>query len=225
MNLQIKSDAELRGIRRLCHFTSSANFLHVLQSGLIKDRATLDREENKVVNPTDELRLDGHPEAICCTVEYPNTYYLDSAIKKELIFDGWVILLLSPEFLWTPGTLFCQKNAASAYGSLIKEGLDGYFSMYPNSARGYPRKPTHLRAVPTDLQAEVLIPGPIPFNAVTGIVMKSEEQAQTEFARWDTLGIPRPNTPLIISSDFFHKTNLRDHIWRGQPPLETAYDR
>lgn len=225
MNLEIKFDAERRGIRRLCHFTSSANFLHVLQSGLLKDRATLDREENKVVNPTDELRLDGHREAICCSVEYPNSYYLDTAAKKELIFEGWIILLLNPELLWKPGTLFCQKNAAAANGSLIREGLQGYLSMYPQSARGFSRKATHLPAVPTDLQAEVLVPGPIPFTAVTGIVMKSNEQAETELARWDTLSIPRPQIPILISPDFFNKTNLRDRIWRGEQPLEVAYDR
>lgn len=224
MSEKIRLDVLRRDIRRLCHFTSSANLLHVLQSRLLKDRATLDREENVVVNPTDEMRLDGHREAICCSVEYPNTYYMDIAIKKQILFEGWVILLLKPDLLWSPDALFCEKNAAAGNGALIKSGELGYNAMFPASAMGYPRKATQLLCSPTDLQAEVLIPGPVPLSQVVGMIMRSEEQVQTELVRWETVGIERPDVPIYISPTLYSKTELRNHIWQGRRPDEIFYE-
>jgi hypothetical protein len=214
-----------RDIQRLCHFTSSANFLHVLQSGLLKDRKTLDSEQNVVVNPTDEMRFDGHREAICCSVEYPNTYYLDVAVKKQVLFEGWIILFLKPDLLWSPHTLFCEKNAAAANGALIMRGEKGYRSMFPSSARGYARKATQLLCSPTDLQAEVLIPGPILLNQVIGMAMRSEEQVQTELVRWETVGIQRPEIPIFVAPSLYSKTDLRDRIWQGRRPDEIFYEK
>ena len=196
----------------------------MLQSGLLKDRATLDREESRVVNPTDEFRLDGHREAICCTVEYPNTYYLDVAANKEKMFEGWVVLFIDPSYLHQEGTLFAEGNAAAKNGCMIKTGLPGYLSMFPNASRGYPRKATQLLCSPTDLQAEVLIPGPIPVGTIIGMAMKDERQVATELARWETLGIPKPEIPIFVAPVLFKKTEVRDHIWQGRKPIEKLYE-
>lgn len=225
MNENIKHDVTRRDIRRLCHFTSSANFLHVLQSGLLKDRQTLDREQNVVVNPTDEMRFDGHREAICCSVEYPNTYYLDVAVKKQILFEGWIILFLKADLLWSPGALFCQKNAAAENGALVMGGEQGYDSMFPSSARGYPRKASQLLCSPTDIQAEVLVPGPIPLNQIIGMAMRSEEQVETELIRWETVGLKRPDIPIFIAPLLYSKIELRDRIWQGKRPDENFYDK
>lgn len=225
MSEEIKEDAMRRSIQRLCHFTPSVNLLHVLKSGYLKDRATLDKEQNPVVNPTDDLRLDGHRETICCSIEYPNTYYLDVVSKREKIFDGWVILLLAPELLWTPKTLFCEKNAAFDNGRLIKAGLNGYQSMYPQEARGFSRKLTHLPCCPTDMQAEVLIPGPIHISKVIGMAMHSVEQVKTEIVRWEVLGISRPKIPLFVAPNLFSKIDLRNDIWLGRRPAESVYEQ
>lgn len=224
MSEQIKLDVLRRDIGRLCHFTSSANLLHVLQSRLLKDRATLDREDNVVVNPTDDMRLDGHREAICCSVEYPNTYYMDTAVRKQILFEGWVILLLKPDLLWSQNAMFCENNAATNSGALIKGGEAGYKSMFPSRARGYPRKPTQLLCSPTDLQAEVLIPGPVPLSQLIGMVMKSEEQVQTELVRWETVGIQRPDVPIYVAPTLYNKIELRDRIWQGRRPDEILYE-
>ena len=225
MSEEIKEDAVRRGVNRLCHFTPSVNLLHVLQSGFLKDRATLDKEKNHVVNPTDDLRLDGRRETICCSVEYPNTYYLDVVSKKEKIFEGWVILFLAPELLWDPKTMFCEKNAAFDNGRLIKTGLNGYRAMYPEEARGFSRKLTHLSCCPTDMQAEVLLPGPISVSKLIGMAMHSVKQVETEMVRWEVLGIARPKIPLFVAPNLFSKINLRNDIWLGRRPTESAYEQ
>lgn len=224
MTNQIQDDVVKREITRLCHFTSSVSFLHVLQSGFIKDRATLDREQNRVVNPTDELRLDGHREAICCTIEYPNTYYLENVTQREKLFDGWIILFIDVRYLSRPGTMFCEKNAAAGCGSFIKEGIEGFQAMFPLVARGYPRKAMHLACSPTDLQAEVLIPGPVPLNAITGMAMKSDRQVETELVRWESVGLARPDIPIFVAPKLFQKFEVRDHIFQGRRPMETLYE-
>ncbi len=224
---QIMADSRQRGITRLCHFTPSRNLIHVLASGYLKDRDTLDQEAARDVNPTDEYRLDGHRDKICCTVEYPNSFYLDIVTKKDLMFHDWVILFINPVVLWSPGTLFCRRNAATENGSLIAGGWPGYQAMFAPQILGtggkvFARKSTHLPCSPTDMQAEVLVPGPIPVEALLGMAVVTEKQAQTERARWDTLGLAAPKISIVVAPGLFDKYALRDHIWTGRRPAESA---
>ncbi|WP_408306749.1 DarT ssDNA thymidine ADP-ribosyltransferase family protein [Paraburkholderia sediminicola] len=221
------ADAVTRGITRLCHFTPSRNLLHVLASGYLKDRKTLDTDAVSEVNPTDEYRLDGHREKICCSVEYPNSFYLDIVRKKDLLFHDWVVLFINPVVLWSPGTLFCRRNAAAENGGLIGAGWPGYASMFAQNITGaggkqFARRGTHLHSAPTDMQAEVLVRGPIPLDALLGMAMSSENQVRTERARWDTLGLAAPNVPIVVAPDLFDKNALRNHIWNGRRPSEIA---
>lgn len=223
----IFADCAKRGITRLCHFTPSRNLIHVLASGYLKDRRTLDLEARDEVNPTDEYRLDGHLDKICCSVEYPNSYYLDIVTRKELIFLDWVILFIDPVVLWSPGTLFCPRNAAAENGSLIADGWPGYESMFAPRVQGtggrvFRRQLSHLSCSPTDLQAEVLVPGPIPLEAIRGMAMLTEKQANTERARWDTLGLTPPTAQTVVAPVLFDKMALTKHIWTGRRPTETA---
>ncbi|SAK77203.1 hypothetical protein AWB82_04968 [Caballeronia glebae] len=227
VNENILDDCAKRGITRLCHFTPSRNLIHVLASGYLKDRQTLSMEARDEVNPTDAYRRDGHLDKICCSVEYPNGYYLDIVTKKELIFLDWVILFIDPVVLWSPGTLFCQRNAAAENGSLIADGWPGYESMFAARVQGaggrvFRRHATHLSCSPTDLQAEVLVRGPIPIEAIQGMAMLTERQASTERARWDTLGLAPPKVPMVVAPDLFDKISLTNHIWTGRRPIETA---
>jgi len=198
-----------------------------LATGYLKDRQTLDLEASRDVNPTDAYRIDGHKDKICCSIEYPNSFYLDIVTKKELIFLDWVILFINPVVLWTSGTLFCPRNAAAESGSLISDGWPGYQSMFAPHVSGtggkvFARKESHLACSPTDMQAEVLVPGPIPIDALMGMAMRSDKQVQTERARWDTLGLAIPAIPTVVAPDLFNKISLRDHIWAGRRPPETV---
>lgn len=227
VNENILGDCATRGVTRLCHFTPSRNLIHVLASGYLKDRHTLEMEARDEVNPTDEHRLDGHLDKICCSVEYPNSYYLDIVKRKELIFLDWVILFIDPVVLWSPGTLFCQRNAAAENGSLITGGWPGYESMFAPRVQGaggrvFRRQASHLSCSPTDLQAEVLVQGPIPIDAIRGMAMQTEKQAHTERARWDTLGLSPPTVPIVVAPVLFDKMAMTNHIWTGRRPTETV---
>lgn len=221
----IRHEVIQRGISRLCHFTSSNNFLHVLQSQMLKDRASLDAEANSVVNPTDQLRLDGHRDKICCSIEFPNAYYLDRVRKNNLVFNDWIIVLLNPELLWRPGTHFCQRNAAAQNGGLIKSGAMGFQELFAQVVVGaggnrFTRQAHHFPNTPTDAQAEVLIPGPIPFKYITGIIVQNEKQGLTELARWNSLNFQQITFPIYSAPILFDKIQLSNATRSGARPTE-----
>ena len=63
-------------------------------------------------NPTDPDRYDGRDDLICCSIEYPNTYYFVKVREHDHLFKDWVVLLIEPSYLWHPDTCFCPCNAA-----------------------------------------------------------------------------------------------------------------
>src|SRR4028118_2268045 len=130
----IKQEVERRGITRLCHFTPSRNLVHILTgtTGILATKK-LQTDERSVFTPTDLQRLDRHEDYICCSIQYPNAWYFDTAKSKDELhelFKDWVILFINPKYLWLPGTRFCPRNAASGYGNLVAEGKEAFLSMF-----------------------------------------------------------------------------------------------
>ena len=131
MNLAIKKAAVKRGITRLCHLTPSRNLLHIATDAtgiLASDRLEADRLAT--FNPVDQERLDGFPDHVCCSIQYPNAWYLRRVRQQDPIFLDWVVLLIRPDYLWQSGTKFSPRNAAANYGSLVSEGINGFHSMF-----------------------------------------------------------------------------------------------
>lgn len=137
MIVSIKREAERRNITRLCHFTPSRNLVHILtgETGILATK-NLQANERSVFTPTDLERLDRHPGYICCSIEYPNAWYFDKAQVKDILFKDWVVLFINPKYLWLPETRFCQRNAASGYGSGIAEGEEAFLTMFADSVPG-----------------------------------------------------------------------------------------
>ena len=134
---RIRQDVMSRSITRVCHFTPSRSLAHILSGGVgVLPSRMLREEERLLYNPTDLERLDGHTDHICCSIEYPNAWYLDRARSKEKIFLDWVVLFIEPDVLSAPSTLFSPRNAAANYGSGIGGGFDAYASLFAPSIRG-----------------------------------------------------------------------------------------
>jgi hypothetical protein len=175
-------------------------------------------------NPTDPERYDGRDDLICCSVEYPNTYYFSKVRDKERLFQDWVVLYIDPSYIWHPDTQFCHCNATRERGKYIQGGIDGFKSLFKTTSPplSFSRKQSHLVSAPTDIQAEVLVPVPIPKTAITGIAVKTQEQAQREIFRLNLQGIEF-NTPVYIVPDFYDRTGLSRLIQNGRKPTETPY--
>ena len=227
-NKQIYQECQHRNITRLCHFTPSRNLAHIIagNDGILATCHLRD-SERQCLNATDLERLDGHTNYICCSIEYPNGWYFSTARSREIIFQDWVILLITPDYLWKPGARFCPINAASGYGRHISDGIQGFRSLYKNQvigARGstIQRMPTHLLSCPTDNQAEILIPDRVKIEDITGIVVRDEVQAANEKARLRLQGL-RVNVDFYIAPALYDKAVLSAAIRTGQPPVEKRF--
>lgn len=227
MSREIRASVEHRGITRLCHFTPSRNLVHIVTDprGMLAV-ARLTADEQAVVNPTDLARLDGHRGHICCSIQYPNAWYFERARSRDRLFKDWVVLLIDPRYLWLDGTKFCPRNAAAAGGREIRAGEDAFESLFAPSVPGkngrlFNRQMFRPGFLPTDEQAEVLVPDRIARRDVLGIVVVDESQAKREIVRLETLGETVP--PITIAPDFFDPHRQNQLFQLGRLPEERLY--
>ena len=221
----IRVSAAHRSITRLCHFTPSRNLGHIAEDrrGILASRH-LDEDEKAVFNPTDLTRLDGHPDHVCCSIQYPNAWYFRTARGKERLFQDWVVLLIEARYLWQAGTKFCPRNAAAGHGRLIDEGAEAFEALFANVVEGnraYRRGPHHPAFLPTDEQAEVLIPDRIKRRDVVGIAVRDDAQAKREMSRLEFLRWRPP--PILIVPEFFDPDALSRRLRAGRIPAERAH--
>ncbi|MFK0251691.1 DarT ssDNA thymidine ADP-ribosyltransferase family protein [Amycolatopsis azurea] len=218
---EILSEASQRGITRLCHFTRAASLAHILASETLRDVEYL-RDSADGYRSNDERRLDGHLGHISFSLEYPNVWYFKEARKRDEQFLEWVVLTVDPALLDTPGTRFCPHNAARRSGSGIQDGIDGFKAMFAERVEQRLRDPEHPSWWPTDDQAEVLIPGPIPVSAVRGVILQSADQAELEDFRLREIGLPA-HPPFVIAPDLFETDRLSSQVRRGSRPIELIH--
>lgn len=204
-----------KGISRLCHFTQSRNLAHIFGDGLGICSAYELKKEKLPYNETDEARYDLHPELICCSIEFPNVFYFATSRKRVQLFEDWAILLIDPKYIYHKDTLYCPCNAAKGKGAHLCSGVDGFESLYalhPNGSK-FPRSAKRMEAAPTDVQAEVLVEGPIALEDIIGVVFKDEEQAQRELLRLRLMQAKLPaRCKVYISQDFYDNENLDTKI-------------
>ena len=176
-------------------------------------------------NPTDPDRYDGRDDLICCSIEYPNTYYFAKVREQDHLFRDWAVLMIEPSYLWRPETCFCPCNAARAHGAYIQTGINGFRSLYADTSPGisFTRPGRHLPAAPTDIQAEVLLHDPIPIDSIIGIAVQTAEQAQRELCRLKLQGITL-DKPVYIVPAFFDRKRLSQFIQNGVRAEETLYE-
>lgn len=225
----IKADVLSRGITRLCHFTPGRNLVHIASSqDGVKASAALRGDQTACFTATDAKRIDGYTGHICCSIEFPNAWYLSQAQAAESLFKDWVILLIAPHFLWNPSTRFCPRNAAAGWGGQVVKGLVGFKSLFaPEIVGAYgktqARGSNHLVCSPTDDQAEVLIESQIPLADILGVAVKDETQAKNEIVRLRLAGIDPNPFQFIIAPVLFRKYDLSGAIRAGKRPAERLY--
>ena len=79
----IEAELEKRKITRLCHFTKFSKLLHMME---LKEITATDFIDDDILDVNDKERKDGHKDYICCTVQYPNTWYLSKAKERDSVF-------------------------------------------------------------------------------------------------------------------------------------------
>lgn len=229
MSSSVQEEVHSRGITRICHFTPARNLVHIAsnQDGL-KSIEALRSEQAACFTATDTRRVDGYTNHICCSVEYPNAWYLSKAEANESLFNDWVVLFISPHHLWDPGTCYCPRNAAAGWGSQVVTGLVGFQSLFVSSVLGArqrtnSRSARHLNCSPTDDQAEILVHSHIPLVDILGVAVRDETQAKNEIVRLHLAGMDPNLLKFIIAPDLFNKYILSNSIRSGRRPTEILY--
>ena len=174
---QIQQICEERGITTLVHFTRIENLQNILHEGLLDHQSLLEKYGQQFA-PNDRKRLDGHKEAICLSISFPNYqmfYRIRESKKKvaEASDSQWIVLLLDAKVLWELECAFCQRNAAHKTVSSIPledrrkpEALKGMFEDFYNIRHQDLSIPQNY---PTHPQAEVLVLDPIPARYIKAI--------------------------------------------------------
>ncbi len=232
----LKTDTEVatalkaRGIDRVFHVTPARNLPGILRDQAIRSVRDMAVDARAVYAPNDLQRLDGHPDKISFSLQYPNAFYLRQVKKRPAAqnFPDWVCFILSPDVVAVTGALFCPRNAGSIGGDK-RAGVPGLDSCYERSVSGshgvtFQRGPLHDPRCPTDVQAEVLVPAPIPLSLVRAIVFPSEQAASNERARLEQLSVPVPNRiEWIISAAVFDTGCVTDAVRRSRPIFESSW--
>ena len=169
-------------VTRLCHLTKLKSMIHIITSeGILPSNYI----SNDIASINDKFRFDGELDYICCSIQYPNTFYLKKIQEKDsdLLFKDWVVLFINLDIINHKKAKFCCCNASKSYGTFINDNMDNIemvFSNYINcSDRHRPSK--LLTQCPTDAQAEILIYNNIPVSYINGIAVPNENVAKRVF--------------------------------------------
>lgn len=225
MNKNIEREIDKRGITRLCHFTKANKLIHILrnESGIVANSYLDDQLD--LLEKNDKNRYDGREDYVCCSIEYPNTWYLKRIKDNDPIFKEWVVLLINPRLILDETTLFCHRNAAANHGAYIKSGEVGFRGMFNNPVYGKTtiyRTDKMLACCPTDGQAEVLIHKNIPRSDILGVATLTKEHARKMKAMISLLPDARQDINWIVAPELFD-VNWNKIIRVGRRPIETPY--
>lgn len=209
-----------RGVTRLCHFTKFQKFTHIVLSteGILASNSI--RQDVKDV--IDKERYDGELDYVCCSVQYPNSWFLQKAMQNNTgkIFNEWVVLYVDLSILNYKKAKFCPCNASRARGAYINDKMSDVESIFAVSVPtfSYPRSPAMLSFCPTDGQAEILIKDNIPRDYIIGIAVGNEDVARRVFAILKMYNIN--NIQIYIAPDVM-TPKWSSMIKEGIRPIET----
>lgn len=225
---RIQQEVTNRKISRLCHFTQSRKLPHIL--GELQGVYSIDSLESlrpDIVDKNDPLRLDGQPNHICCSIEFPNSYFFRQAASREKIFKDWVVLIIKSEIIWRAENKYSYRNAAS-HPTPIGSGYEAFAKIYAHTVTGsagmtFTRTSIQLPCCPTDVQAEVLVKEVISKQCIFQIAVATEDKANEEKNRLDLLKIDLDHIMFIIAPHMFDGSWV-NMVKAGKYPVEKIVD-
>jgi hypothetical protein len=190
-----------RGVTRLCHFTKFQSLTHIITSdeGILASSSI--RQDTK--NVTDKERYDNELDYVCCSVQYPNSWFLKRAMQNntDKLFKDWVVLYIDLNILNYKLSKFCQCNASKSCGAFINDNIEEVELIFKTSLPtfSYPRSQKMLNSCPTDGQAEIMIKDSIPSEYFIGIATGNEDVAARVYAMFKVYGVEQ--IPIYIAPD------------------------
>jgi hypothetical protein len=197
----IRAYCDARRIDTLVHFTRLENLAGILAEGILP-RSALEGRARRVIS-NDEIRTDGHKDAVCLSVSFPN-YKMFYKYRQIDHTATWAILLIRPDVLWELACGFCWVNAAcSAISKLplaVLKDSSSLAKMFADKCEvsGISRAACDIpNWFPTNPQAEVLAFSRVPVSYFTAAYFQ-EQGGRAKF-------LPPQGTPLTVGvkPDYF----------------------
>ena len=197
----IERMCQSHGIRTLIHFTRVENLASILQHGLLGRYALLALPMERPPAFNDEFRYDGHREAVCLSISFPN-YQMFYKYRTHHDTD-WCVICLDVAILWELDCAFCRENAASNTVTAMPveerkrpSALDDVFSDCVHIRREDLSLP---RDLPTHPQAEILVFESIPPAYIREIHFPDK----SAWKRWVDGNPDLAQNKLCISKQYF----------------------
>lgn len=175
----IQKIIDKREIRSIFHFTRVENLNNILLNGVVP-RNNLSGSTS-IFNDT--VRADGKLDHSSFSISFPN-HLMFYRLRCADPNSKWAILVFKPSLLMQDNCLFYPINAASSSVSSKSldcfqgaEALENMFT-YNNESR----EDFLELCDPTDVQAEVMIPGIITMNNLKGCIL-SEKELVEDFSK------------------------------------------
>ena len=176
--MTIQNIIQQRNITRLFHFTHTDNLSSILENGLLSRSDLNDKGNDYYFNDSD--RIDGHLDAICLSVSYPNAkmFYKYRSLKA----GDWVLLEIHPSVLWTKDCAFYPTNAASnsvRFKNIdLMKGATAFSDLFADDVYGTAREGYLTDEYTTDVQAEVLVFEKIDTSYIVNTFHPNKESSQ-----------------------------------------------
>jgi hypothetical protein len=157
-----------------------------MSEGLLPRKALAERRIPSEIN--DPLRIDGHLDASCVSIEFPNDR-LFFKYRKIASPADWVVLEMPVRVLWEYKCAFCPVNAANIWiksepvadwvsPNALRSMFDKGFYVEPQASRSSELP----RSWPTHPQAEVLVFGTIPAVFIEAVYFENKQSLALEAA-------------------------------------------
>lgn len=187
---EIQSVAVDRGVSFLLHFTQTYNLPGILKHGILP-RRDLDEPEY-LAFASDRYRLDDNDNAVSVSISRVNERMF-VAKRHKSGHSNWVILVLSPEILWTHICQFCWRNAATNEIKNHRGWRGGPWAFAEMFAGGKEARSGLPDNYPTDREAEVQVLERIAPKYILGAVVDRPEMVEpVQIALSSVLDKPLP---------------------------------
>lgn len=174
----IKKFVATQGIEDIVHFTRIENIPSILKNGLYGRKSLSEVGVGIIIN--DRHRFDYLPDAICCSISFPN-YKMFYQLRKDNPGTDWAVLRIKSQILWEKNCVFCIQNAAKRSVALTKlqhrKGLEALQLLFADIDAAPSRKDLNIpNYYPTHPQAEVLILDRIEPEMILDISLDQKER-------------------------------------------------
>lgn len=168
---KIRSVVDDRGVEDLLHFTQAANLLGIISSGLLSRRELVKPMCSAYTSA--KYRLDESDDAVSLSISRVNGAMFSSKRRKSG-HSNWVILVLSPEILWTHSCRFCWCNAAKSEIKNHRGRLDGPWAFERMFSGDFESRSGLEPMFPTDPEAEVQVMERIDQKYIRGALVNQD---------------------------------------------------